>query len=176
MLRASAARINFFPLGLRAGPKGQAFLLDRSNHHKFSMSTIPALKTDGKPNPAVKPRNQMVIKCSSCKFSWAQDKLVIRCTAHKDHYQQEAWLDTKWMYKINYANNFYRFIGKSVHPRTGQHINTEATKSRNNQRRGMMGLSTRALTLEKEKRMVSAHVSGVGAFSSQWKTKFPYPT
>ena len=176
MLRASAARINFFPLGLRAGPKGQVHLLPRSNFHKFSMTTIPALKKDGKSNPAVKPRHQMVIKCNSCRFSWAQDKLIVRCTANKEHYQQEAWLDTKWMYNVNYSYSFYHFIGKSVHPRTGQHVNTESTKSQNNQRRGLMGLSTRALALEKEKRMLSSTVSGVGSFSSQWKTKFPYPT
>lgn len=175
-MRRSSARLNFFPMGLRAGPKGQAHLLPRSNFHKFSVTGIPALNKDGKPNPVVKHRRMLQLKCDCCRFAWAQEKLVVRCTQHKDHYQQEAFVDPKWMYNINYAYSFYRFIGKTIHPRTGQHVNSESTKSQNNQRRALMGMSNRTMNIEKEKRQLAAQISGVGSFSKQWKTIFPYPT
>eukprot|EP00758_Cryptobia_borreli_P006255 Tbor_TRINITY_DN5102_c1_g4::TRINITY_DN5102_c1_g4_i1::g.26335::m.26335 len=169
---------NYFPFGRSSGPKMIQKILPRSNLDPNSMLVSKHRKANKEENKESnwKRRRDLVLHCKSCHFEWQHDALTVRCTNSKEHNQREIWHAPFWKYYNHLPENHNKYMPLAKNPRTGSFLNREFTKSMNNERRGMIGMSTRSLRVEKERNRLARHVGGIGSFSQTWKTRFPYPT
>jgi hypothetical protein len=169
---------NYFPLGLKSGPKNFDVVLAVNNFDPAQVNNIPKHLSDNNSNkrPGFMQRHEMKLKCECCKFQWIRDALAIRCSAHPAvHNQQEIWLQPTWMYGRQQPHNYHRYLNMSRNPRTGHVMARETAKGMNTERR-TVGLTTYAMNAEKEKRQLARTVSGLGMFGKRWQTRFPFAT
>lgn len=170
---------NFFPMGLRSGPKNAAVLAPINNFDPRQANNIPRLPSNGtgqKRLNFVTSRNDLKLKCECCQFQWLFDTLTVRCSAHPTvHNQQEVWLQPTWMYERQQPRNWFHYLNVNRNPRTGQLWSRETSKGMNCERRAM-GLTSYMRRVEREKRQIPRQVSGVGTYSNRWKTRFPFPS
>lgn len=178
LLAASPLCLNFFPLGLKSGPKNYENELPINN---LDPKQEVALKkvSDGanlKKRPGYVTRDEMKLHCECCRFEWAYDTLTVRCTAHPTvHNQREIWLQPTWMWNRQQPYKYYQYLPTAKNPRTHQLWAREDAKGMNCERRAV-GLTAYSMNVRKQVNGIARSVSNIGNFSSRWQTRFPFPT
>jgi hypothetical protein len=168
---------NFYPLGLKSGPKNFDVLMPINNFDPKQVNNIPKHGSSNNSNkrPGFMQRHEMKLKCDCCRFQWLRDTLTIRCSAHPHvHNQQEIWLEPTWTYHKQQPKNYHRYLNMSKNPRTGMLMAREEAKGMNTERRAM-GLTTYAMNMARETRRLSRAVSKLGRYGNRWQTRFPFP-
>ncbi|AAZ11054.1 uncharacterized protein TEOVI_000421700 [Trypanosoma equiperdum] len=174
-LCSTAVRLNFFPLGLSAGPLNSHILLPRNNFDGRTTHGMKKIQGQSKDPQMVMSRDELKLRCEYCRFEWIHDTLCVRCPAQPSHDQREMWLHSTWMWGKQQPYKYYKYMPAVRNPRTGMPMAREDARGMNNERRGQ-GLTTRTLNLEKERRGISRDVSRIGQYNTRWKTRFPFPT
>jgi hypothetical protein len=167
MLRFSTTVLNFFPLGMRTGPRNAYMAVPAATNYD---TRLPVTVKDVKRMR----RDQLTLDCPMCRFMWDHETLTVHCPSDATHKKREHWLAHDWMWGKQQPTKYYKAMPVTFNPRTHQFMADEAAKSMNNERRGQ-GLTTRIRNLAKQQRGISGEYCGIGKWSRRWSVHFPYP-
>lgn len=174
----TAACLNFFPLGLKSGPKNISVNFPINNFDGAINNMVAPLPSENNTikRPGYVLRHELKLNCECCRFEWLYDTLTVRCSAYPAlHNQQEIWLQPTWMYHRQQPHKWYRYMNLSKNPRTHQLWSREDSKGMNCERR-TMGLTSYTMRMAKETRGIARSVSNIGTYGTRWQTRFPFPT
>ena len=158
---------NFFPMGRSSGP---------CNKDRFMkpLATDPGSRDYMKPEKSV-ARRDVILRCEHCKYFWSHDRLAVYCPVNPAHKMIERSMNITWMWGQKNPKNMFNQLQTTISPKDGRWLGCDQSPSRGHREPKSVGITSRMMSVLKDRSKLSVKVSGIKGCRFHWKTFFPYP-